>query len=176
MVLLSARMRSCHTWQCKGKHKGKGEAGGAGEENAPAPGQLSTHWELQFAPAPPQSLWAQKQEQFACLNKSASWGQALSRAQLTWLAEAPWACVSPTNQGQGLVCRTRAWGRSWEVTGQEKQTDNKTLGLSFASLLNVSSPNLAEAKPEQTLETQENSLQCQMMTFVWVGYVTVRGT
>lgn len=44
--------------------------------------------------------------------------------------------------------------RPREVTGQEKQMDNKTWGLYFASLLNVNRLNLAGAKSEQTLETQ----------------------
>lgn len=55
------------------------------------------------------------------------------------------------------------------MTGQEKQMDNKTLALPFASLLNVSSLNLAEAKLEHSGDTEENSLQCQMMAFVQIG-------
>lgn len=79
-------------------------------------------------------LSAQKQEQeFACLNKSASRGQILSRSQLTRLAGAQWAYVSPINQGQDLMCRIRSWDRSCEVKDQEQQMHRKTLGLSLAS-------------------------------------------
>lgn len=75
-----------------------------------------------------------KQEQeFACLNKSGSQGQALSRSQLIRMAGAQRAYVIPINQGRGLTCRIRSWDRSHEVKDQEQQMDSKTLGLSFTS-------------------------------------------
>lgn len=152
-------MKSSHTWQHKGKHEGKEEAGGVGEGSAPALGRFSTCWVLQFARAPTQSLSAQKQEQeFACLNKSPSRGQILSRSQLTRLAGAQWAYVSPVNEGQDLVYGIRSWDGSCGVKTQEQQMHSKTLGLSFTSEHEEPQPGWTWSRADSG-DTEANSLQ-----------------
>lgn len=112
---------------------------------------------LQFAPTPTQSLAAQKQEQeFACLNKSTSQGQILSRSQLTRLAGARWAYADLKTGARPWCARCRIRPQDWSPgeKDHEQQMHSETLDLSLASLLNVRSLDLAEPEPEQILDTQ----------------------